>query len=83
MKIKFSKTMKILQNDYNFEDLSQEQQILVDHIDSCKRDKAQYAFNLDRVSVAEGAFAKMLIDSLKKENDENDKKDFKGSPKDA
>jgi hypothetical protein len=71
------------ERDYNFEDLNPEQKILVDHIDSCRRDKAQYAFSLDRVSVAEGAFAKMLTESLKKENDENDKKAFKGSPKDA
>ena len=52
--------------DYNYEELSQEQKILVDHIENCRRNKANLAFQLDRESVAEGAFAKMLTESFDK-----------------
>ena len=70
--------------EYNFDELKQEQQILIEHIENCRKNKAQLAFNLDRESVAEGAFAKMLTESFeKKEEVKEDKKTFKGSPKDA
>jgi len=60
--------------DYNYEELSQEQKILVDHIENCRRNKANLAFQLDRESVAEGAFAKMLTESFDK-NDKEESKD--------
>jgi len=64
--------------DYNYEELSQEQKILVDHIENCRRNKANLAFQLDRESVAEGAFAKMLTESFdKKEEGEKDESNSK------
>ena len=62
-------------NDYNYEELSQEQKILVDHIENCRRNKANLAFQLDRENVAEGAFAKMLTESFDKKEGEEDESD--------
>ena len=41
-----SKERKVTINeqDYNFEELSQEQQMLVEHIENCRRQKANLAF---------------------------------------
>ena len=70
--------------EYNFDELKQEQQILVEHIENCRRQKANIAFQMDRENVAEGAFAKMLTESFeKKEEVKEEKEKFKGSPKDA
>ena len=61
--------------DYNYDELSQEQKILVEHIENCRRSKAQLAFNLDKETIAEGAFAKMLTESFdKKDEEKKDKK---------
>jgi len=72
-----SEKRKITVNDkdYNYDELSQEQQILVEHIETCRRNKAQLAFNLDKETIAEGAFAKMLTESFEKKDEE--KKDKK------
>ena len=35
-----------------------------DHIETCRRNKAQYLFGIDKETVAEGAFAKMLTESF-------------------
>jgi hypothetical protein len=72
-----SEKRKITVNDkdYNYDDLKQEQQILVEHIENCRRSKAQLAFNLDKETIAEGAFAKMLTESFEKKDEE--KKDKK------
>ena len=69
--------------EYNFDELKQEQQILVEHIENCRKNKAQLAFNLDRENVAEGAFAKMLTESFEEKEEVKEEKEFKGSPKDA
>ena len=69
--------------EYNFDELKQEQQILVEHIENCRRQKAQIAFQLDRENVAEGAFAKMLTESFEDKEEVKEEKEFKGSPKDA
>ena len=61
--------------DYNYDDLKQEQQMLVEHIETCRRNKAQLAFNMDKETIAEGAFAKMLTESFEKKDEE--KKDKK------
>jgi len=59
--------------DYNYDELSQEQQMLVEHIENCRRQKANLAFQIDRENVAEGAFAKMLTESFEeKEEGEKD-----------
>ena len=72
------------QTEYNFDELKQEQQILVEHIENCRRQKANIAFQMDRENVAEGAFAKMLTESFE-EKEENKEEEIvsKGSPKDA
>ncbi len=61
--------------DYNYSELSQDQQILVEHIENCRRQKANYAFQIDRESVAEGAFAKMLTESFDKKEGDKDESD--------
>ena len=70
--------------EYNFNELKQEQQILVEHIENCRRQKANIAFQMDRENVAEAAFAKMLTESFE-EKEENKEEEIvsKGSPKDA
>ena len=72
-----SKKRKVTINeqDYNFEELSQEQQMLVEHIENCRRQKAQLAFQIDRENVAEGAFAKMLTESFEQKDDKKEEKD--------
>ena len=72
-----SKERKVTINeqDYNFEELSQEQQMLVEHIENCRRQKAQLAFQIDRENVAEGAFAKMLTESFEQKDDKKEEKD--------
>ena len=61
--------------DYNFDELTQEQQILVDHVENCRRQKANLAFQIDRENVAEGAFAKMLTESFEEKDKEEKEKD--------
>ena len=59
--------------EYNYDELKQEQQILVEHIENCRRQKSQIAFQMDRENVAEGAFAKMLTESFDKKDAEEEK----------
>lgn len=61
--------------DYNFDELTQEQQILVEHVENCRRQKANLAFQIDRENVAEGAFAKMLTESFEEKDKEEKEKD--------
>ena len=67
--------VNINDKDYNYDELSQEQKILVEHIETCRRNKAQLAFNIDKESVAEGAFAKMLTESFDKKEEVKEEKD--------
>ena len=67
--------VNINDKDYNYDELSQEQKILVEHIETCRRNKAQLAFNIDKESVAEGAFAKMLTESFEQKDDKKEGKD--------
>ena len=53
----------------------QEQQILVEHIENCRRQKANIAFQMDRENVAEGAFAKMLTESFEEKEEVKEEKD--------
>jgi len=66
-------------SDYNYEELSQEQKILVDHIENCRRNKANLAFQMDRENVAEGAFAKMLTESFDKKDEGEEKENESNS----
>ena len=63
------------EKEYNYEDLKQEQQILMDHIENCRRQKAQLAFQLDRENVAESAFSKMLEDSFNDDQKDREEKE--------
>ena len=67
--------VNINDKDYNYDELSQEQKILVEHIETCRRNKAQLAFNIDKETVAEGAFAKMLTESFDKKEEVKEGKD--------
>ena len=59
--------------DYNYDELSQEQKFLVEHIENCRKRKSSLAFEMDRENVAEGAFAKMLTESFDKKEEEEEK----------
>ena len=50
--------------EYNFEDLTQEQQILFNHCIDLDRKISSAQFNLDQLSVGKGAFMDMLKKSL-------------------
>lgn len=50
--------------EYVFEDMTQEQQLLVNHVADLDRKIASSQFNLDQLSVGKQAFIKMLEDAL-------------------
>jgi hypothetical protein len=50
--------------EYIFEDMTQEQQMLVNHVADLDRKIASTQFNLDQLSVGKQAFVKMLKDKL-------------------
>ena len=52
--------------EYQFEDLTQEQQTLFNHCVDLDRKIASAAFNLDQLSVGKDAFIKLLEESLAK-----------------
>ena len=54
--------------DYTLEDLSKEQQVMVNHIADLDRKIASTRFNLDQLSVGREAFMNMLTQQL--ESDE-------------
>ena len=60
------KTQPIIIDDveYNFEDMTDEQKILVNHVADLGRKVASTQFNLDQLNVGKQAFIKMLKDSL-------------------
>lgn len=53
--------------EYNFEDLTAEQQMLCNHCFDLDRKIASAQFNLDQLNVGKQAFIKLLKDSLEKE----------------
>ena len=53
--------------EYNYEDMTQEQQMFVNHIADLDRKLSSARFNVDQLEVGKGAFIKMLTDSLNKE----------------
>lgn len=50
--------------EYNFEDMTQEQQMLLNHIADLDRKIASSQFNLDQLNVGKGAFIQLLKQSL-------------------
>jgi hypothetical protein len=53
--------------EYQYEDMTPEQQIMVNHIADLDRKLASARFNLDQLEVGKSAFVRMLTDSLKTE----------------
>lgn len=51
--------------EYQFEDMTQEQQILVNHVADLDRKLASARFNVDQLQVGRNAFMSMLTDALK------------------
>jgi hypothetical protein len=62
------KTTPIVVNDveYTFEDMTDQQQAMVNHCNDLDRKIKSTQFNLDQLSVGKDAFVKMLIDDLNK-----------------
>jgi hypothetical protein len=55
--------------EYQLEDMTQEQQTLVNHIMDLERKIASSQFNLDQLSVGKQAFISMLKQSLEKKEE--------------
>jgi hypothetical protein len=53
--------------EYLFEDMTQEQQLIVNHVADLDRKIASAQFNLDQLSVGKQAFIKMLEEALAKQ----------------
>ena len=67
------KTTPIVVNDveYTFEDMTEQQQAMVNHCNDLDRKIRSTQFNLDQLSVGKDAFVKMLVDDLEKEAEED------------
>ena len=63
------KTTPIVVNDveYTFEDMTPQQQAIVNHCNDLDRKIKSTQFNLDQLSVGKDAFVKMLVDDLEGE----------------
>jgi hypothetical protein len=63
------KTTPIVVNDveYTFEDMTDQQQAMVNHCNDLDRKIKSTQFNLDQLSVGKDAFVKMLVDDLESE----------------
>ena len=57
--------------EYQYEDMSQEQQVIINHIADLDRKLSSARFNVDQLEVGKSAFVKMLTDSLIIEKSEN------------
>jgi len=55
--------------EYFYEDLTQEQQMTINHLSDLDRKISSTAFNLDQLNVGKQAFLNILKESLAKEND--------------
>ena len=53
--------------DYNFEDLTEQQQMMVNHLADLDRKIRSTQFNLDQLTVGKDAFVNMLTQSLEQE----------------
>lgn len=56
--------------DYKFEDMTQQQQMLLNHVADLDRKLDSARFNVDQLSVGREAFFKMLKDSLEAKPEE-------------
>ena len=64
------KTQPIIIDDveYNFEDMTDEQKVLVNHVADLDRKVSSTQFNLDQLNVGKQAFVKLLKESLGNED---------------
>jgi hypothetical protein len=58
--------------DYNFEDLTEQQQMMVNHIGDLDRKIRSTQFNLDQLTVGRDAFVNILTASLAETENDND-----------
>jgi hypothetical protein len=60
------KTQPIIIDDveYNFEDMTDKEKVLVNHVADLDRKVASTQFNLDQLNVGKQAFVKLLKESL-------------------
>lgn len=61
--------------EYAFEDLSQEQQMLVNHVADLDRKLASARFNVDQLQVGRNAFMQLLEQSLKASEESQEAKE--------
>ena len=57
--------------EYQYEDMTKEQQLYINHIADLDRKLSSARFNVDQLEVGKSAFVKMLTDSLIIEKSEN------------
>lgn len=55
--------------EYHYEDMTGEQQAIINHISDLDRKLGSAQFNLDQLRVGRDAFAKMLVQSVSAEKD--------------
>ena len=60
-------------NELMYDDLKQEQQILMDYIESCERAIANLTFQIDKEHISKQAYASMLKDSFEDKDTDNKK----------
>jgi hypothetical protein len=54
--------------EYSYEDMTNEQQVMINHVADLDRKLSSAKFNVDQLEVGKSAFVKMLTDSLSVEN---------------
>ena len=69
------KVITINDVDYTEDDLTDEQKMMINHINSLQQKITSSQFNLDQLNVGKEAFGKMLADSLEISEPEEDNKD--------
>ena len=69
------KVITINDVDYTEDDLTNEQKLMINHINSLQQKITSSQFNLDQLRVGKEAFGKMLADSLEISEPEEDNKD--------
>jgi hypothetical protein len=68
---KQTKTITIDDKEYNEDDLTTQQKMLISHVSDLDRKIASTAFNLDQLKVGRDTFMKMLKDALENEKGED------------
>ena len=69
------KVITINDVDYTEDDLTNEQKLMINHINSLQQKITSAEFNLDQLRVGKEGFGKMLADSLEISEPEEDNKD--------